>query len=127
MSKKVFARNQSFVFHTINTSQNPKSAVCTITINNSATPEYTLIDNNLEIVGSVAYAKFEISSLVRDFIEIDPPTYVSNNMYSPNFTNTAIEVDTSIRFYDANNGLGTALGSAKKRYGFLFRRIQNKI
>ena len=116
MALKAYARNQFFIVGYKQTALVPNgSAVCNITINNASTPAYSLIDNNFQTNQNMSYAKFEIAKLVRDFIVINPPNYSNSTMYTPNFQNTSIEVDTSVQFFDAKNGQGNTVGSAQTK------------
>lgn len=73
------------------------STVCTITINQAATPVYTLTKN----VAPSTTAYFDISELVRDYLEIE---------YKANFVPQSIFIETQLKNYSLVNGGGVQVG-----------------
>ena len=73
------------------------STVCTIKINQATTPIYTLTKN----VEPSTTAYFDISELVRDYLEIE---------YKSNFVTQSIQIETELKNYSLVNGGGTQVG-----------------
>jgi len=85
-------------FKSISVTQSIKSVVCTIFINGSSTPIYTLI-KNLPFAATGQTVYFDIAELARDYLEI---TFQTD--YEPQ----VIQIETTLTPYDDVNGTGTA-------------------
>ena len=85
-------------FKTVTVTQSIKSVVCTIFINGSSTPIYTLI-KNLPFAATGQTVYFDIAELARDYLEI---TFQTD--YEPQ----VIQIETTLTPYDDVNGTGNA-------------------
>ena len=89
-------RNPQFKSKTV--TQSIKSVVCTIFIDGSSTPIYTLI-KNLPFAATGQTVYFDIAELARDYLEIT---------YQTDYIPQTIQIETTLTPYDDVNGTGNA-------------------
>ena len=85
-------------FKSITVTQSIKSVICTIFIDGSSTPIYTLI-KNLPFAATGQTVYFDIAELARDYLEIS---------YQTNYEPQVIQIETTLTPYYNINGTGGA-------------------